>query len=58
MPIGGDVIAAINGEPVKDYRGVNVYLETETRVGETVTLTVLRDGQSMNVDVVLGERPE
>ncbi len=58
VPIGGDVIAAINGEPVKDYRGVNVYLETETRVGETVTLTVLRDGQSMTVDVVLGERPE
>ena len=58
VPIGGDVLAAINGEPVKDYRGVNVYLETETRVGETVTVTVLRDGRSMNVDVVLGERPE
>ncbi len=58
VPIGGDVIAAINGEPIKDYRGLNVYLETETRVGETVTVTVLRDGQSMNVDVVLGERPE
>ena len=58
VPIGGDVIAAINGEPIKDYRGLNVYLETETRVGETVTVTVLRDAQSMNVDVVLGERPE
>ena len=58
VPIGGDVIAAINGEPIKDYRGINVYLETETRVGETVTVTVLRDGQSINVDVVLGERPE
>ena len=58
VPIGGDVIAAINGEPIKDYRGINVYLETETRVGETVTVTALRDGQSINVDVVLGERPE
>lgn len=58
VPIGGDVIAAINGEPVKDYRGINVYLETETRVGETVTVTVLRDGRSMTVDIVLGERPE
>jgi S1-C subfamily serine protease len=58
VPAGGDVVTAINGEPVKDFRGVNVFLETETRVGQTVTVTVLRDGQSMDVDVVLGERPE
>ena len=33
------------------------YLATETVVGQTVTLTVLRDGKETKVEVVLGARP-
>ena len=58
IPVGGDVITAIDGDAVKDARDVNVLLETRERVGETVTVGILRDGRAMNIDVVLGERPE
>ena len=57
LPIGGDIITAINGEPVHDVRGLTVYLETQTKVGDTVTLTIIRDGQEQTVQVKLGERP-
>jgi S1-C subfamily serine protease len=33
------------------------YLQ-RTRVGQVVTLTILRDGEQMTVDVELGERPQ
>lgn len=58
IPVGGDVITGIDGEPVRDVRDVNVLLETRKRVGETVAVTIVREGQEMDVDVVLGERPE
>jgi len=54
--VGGDIITAINGEPIADIKGFTVYLETETRVGDTVTVTIVRDGEQQNVQVTLAER--
>ncbi len=34
------------------------YLETETQVGDTVWVTIIRDGEEQNVQVVLAERPQ
>jgi S1-C subfamily serine protease len=58
VPLGGDFIVAIDGTPLKDYRGLTVLLETRTQVGDTVTVTVWRDGQDRDIDVLVGERPE
>ena len=58
FPVGGDFMTALNGEKVADFQSLTVLLETRTRVGETITLTVLRDGREMNVPVTLAERPE
>jgi len=57
LPLGGDVITAINGQPVSDLKELTVYLETETQVGDTVEVTLIRDGQEMTVQVTLAERP-
>jgi len=57
VPLGGDVIVAINGEPVIDTRTFTVLLESRTRVGETAQLTIIREGQEMVVEVPIGERP-
>lgn len=57
VPIGGDIITAVDGVEVTSLEDIIGYLETETEVGQTVTLTVVRDGQEMTVDVTLGERP-
>ncbi len=57
LPIGGDIIVAVNDHPIKDIRDLTVYLENETRVGDTVDLTLIREGQEMHVSVQLDERP-
>ena len=57
FPAGGDVITALNGEPIPSWQDLNIYLELKTRVGETVQVTVLRDGKEIVVPVVLAERP-
>jgi S1-C subfamily serine protease len=56
--VGGDIITAINGEPIADIKGLTVYLETETQVGDTVEVTIIRDGEQQNVQVTLAERPQ
>jgi S1-C subfamily serine protease len=57
VPLGGDIITAINGEPIDDYQDLTVYLETETQVEDTVDVTVIRDGEEQTLEVTLEERP-
>jgi S1-C subfamily serine protease len=58
VPVGGDIIVAINGKPIADFQELTVYLETETQVGDKVEVTLIRDGQEKKVSVTLAERPE
>jgi S1-C subfamily serine protease len=37
---------------------MTIYLETQTTVGDTAELTVLRDGKELTVSVRLGELPQ
>jgi 2-alkenal reductase len=55
---GGDVIVAINGEPVKSFDDLLIYVALFTSPGDTITLTVLRDGVEKQFEVVLEPRPE
>jgi serine protease Do len=54
--IGGDIITTIDGQPIQEMDDVISFLST-TSVGQAITVTVLRDGKEMNVDVILGARP-
>ncbi|MBN1659689.1 MAG: trypsin-like peptidase domain-containing protein [Anaerolineae bacterium] len=56
LPAGGDVIIALDGEPVEGMASLRTLL-AEAGAGEEVRLTVLRDGEEVDVDVTLGERP-
>jgi S1-C subfamily serine protease len=58
VPVGGDIITALNGTPISDFQELNVYLEAETQVGDTVEVTLIRDGREMAVKVTLTERSE
>ena len=55
--IGGDIITSIDGEPVLAIEDIIAYLALNTSPGDSVTLSVLRDGENTNVLVELGERP-
>lgn len=54
---GGDVITAIGAQPVVTFDDVLVYLQRNTSPGDTVPLTVLRNGESVTLDVTLTRRP-
>jgi S1-C subfamily serine protease len=55
--VGGDVIIAYNGQTVKSTDDLITFLARSGKVGEKVTLTVLRDGKQVQVEVTLGARP-
>jgi S1-C subfamily serine protease len=57
IPLDGDIIIAIDGEPVNDFQELTVYLETRTTVGDTVELTIIRDGEEQAIQVTLEEQP-
>ncbi len=52
-----DIILAINSQPVATMGQLITYLANYTQPGQTVTLTILRDGKTIDVPVVLAERP-
>ncbi len=56
--LGGDVIVAIDGERMRGISDILTYLDSETKVGETITVTVIRDGERQDVEVAIQERPE
>jgi len=58
LQVGGDVIIAIDGQPVHRMDDLIVYLVEETRPGQRATLTVLRNGEERTLDVTLGSRPQ
>jgi serine protease Do len=57
VPTGGDVIVAVDQQPVQHFDDLTAYLFTKTKPGQTVTLTVLRNGKQEKLQVTLGTRP-
>jgi S1-C subfamily serine protease len=53
---GGDVVVAVDGKPVLQNNDLSELVAAH-KPGDTVTLEVIRDGKSTNVDVTLGSRP-
>jgi S1-C subfamily serine protease len=57
VTLGGDLIVAIGGTPVRSTDDVSRVVATELSPGQRVTFTVLRGGKKRTtVDVTLGER--
>lgn len=54
LRIGGDILVAINGKAVTNQNDLNLLLN-RSQPGDTVTLTLLRDGKRINLPVTLGE---
>ena len=54
--LGGDIITAVDGEPIASTEEL-VEQISDAHAGETVELTVDREGQTASVSVTLAERP-
>lgn len=53
----GDIITKINGDEISSIEQLNRYKNTHS-IGETITLTIVRNGEEIDVEVTLGETPE
>ena len=54
LRIGGDVLVAVNGKELASQMDLNLLLN-RAWPGDTVTLTIFRDGKKMDVPVKLGD---
>ena len=58
VPVDGDVILAVEGVPMESFEDLASYLALQTRPGDTIQLTILRDGMQQTVELTLASRPE
>ena len=56
LAAGGDVITAVDGKAIASVEDLSAYISTKS-VGDKVNLTVLRNGQSITVQVTLDAWP-
>src|ERR1700723_3922568 len=54
LRIGGDVLVAVNGKELTSQMDLNLLLNREWP-GDTVTLTIVRDGKKIDIPVKLGD---
>ncbi len=53
---GGDLITAVDGKQVLAYSDLISYIMAHKSPGDTIQLTVIRDGQELQIPLVLGSR--
>ncbi len=56
-PVGGDIITSIDGHTINSFEDLGAYLFLNTKPGDTITLSVLRNGKEQSVQVTLGTLP-
>jgi len=55
--VGGDILTRIDDTAVSTLDGMETFLEDNYGVGDTVKVTLLRDGNVMTQEITLGEEP-
>jgi len=55
--IGGDIIIALNGTRIRNIDDLSTYLEQNTLPGQTITVTIIRNNQAMDISLRLKTRP-
>lgn len=54
---GGDLIVAIDGHPLETFNDLISYLVSSTQVGQQIVITVLRQGEEVELTLAVGARP-
>jgi len=57
VPVGGDIVIAMGGQPIPTGGALGRYLALETRPGQTIGVDIVRDGEELTVDLTVGARP-
>lgn len=56
--VGGDVILSVDGKEVRKIDDLLIYLQREKNVGDTLNFEILRDGEIIDVSLILEKRPQ
>lgn len=56
--VGGDIISALNGVRIVNEDDLLTYLEEYTLPGQKINITILRNNQTMTLEVILGTQPQ
>ena len=54
---GGDLIIALDGNPVRNFDDLIKYLINNKSPGDVIVITVLRGEEEVDFSVTLGKRP-
>ncbi len=57
IPVGGDVVLGIDGDPIPDEQAFSTSLTLEASPGDELDLEVYREGTTGTVSITVGERP-
>jgi S1-C subfamily serine protease len=55
--IGGDIIIALSGTRITGTDDLSTFLEEHTLPGQTINVTIIRNGQEMTLPLKVGTRP-
>jgi S1-C subfamily serine protease len=55
--VGGDILTAIDGQPIATTRDLLRFLDTQTQIGQTIEVQLWREGQTLTLQVTLEEQP-
>jgi S1-C subfamily serine protease len=57
IPVGGDIIIAINDTRIRGFDDLSTYLEENTIAGQTINVTIVRNNQTLKLPLEVGTRP-
>ena len=57
VPVGGDVVKAVDGQAIASFDELLEYIALRSEVGQTLNLTIIRDGRERTIEVTLEARP-
>lgn len=57
VTIGGDIVIAIDGTRIRNKDDLSTYLEERTSVGQTISVLLVRNSETLTLPVTLGVRP-
>ena len=57
IAIGGDIIIGVDDVDVRKIEDILIYLERNKNVGDTINLKIIRDKQTIQLNLTLGARP-
>jgi len=57
VAVGGDIVTELNGTRIRNMDDLSTFLEEHTLPNQTINVTIIRNGETMTLQLTLGARP-